>query len=78
MAYVEKYAEVTGGADVSALTPEIAAAFVSGYRELAAGADVSQLTPSEIVAYVSFLRGKGKCGYLRAQTRRRHSLCHGL
>ena len=53
VAYVEKYAEVTGGADVSGLTPEIAECLVAGYKELASGADVSLLKPDEIVAYVS-------------------------
>ena len=45
--------EVTGGADVSGLTPEIAECLVAGYKELASGADVSLLKPDEIVAYVS-------------------------
>lgn len=53
IAYVEKYAEVTNGADVSGLTPEIAACFVAGYKELAEGADVSLLKPSDVVAYVT-------------------------
>ena len=53
IAYVEKYAEVTGGADVSGLTPEIAECLVAGYKELASGADVSLLKPDEIVAYIS-------------------------